>query len=65
MAEHLSKHVPIRFDPSMVTAAKRLASVEGKTASAWIRSLVEREIARRDGKCPTCGSDFGVSQEAS
>jgi hypothetical protein len=38
---------PIRFAPEMLAAAKRFASEEGMTVSAWIRGLVAREIQRR------------------
>jgi hypothetical protein len=43
----LSNHVPIRFSPSTMTAMQTLAHTDGVTVSAWIRSLVERELERR------------------
>ena len=43
----LTSHVPIRFSPEILNAARRLASQDGMSISAWIRTLVEREIERR------------------
>lgn len=45
----------IRFAPSVVQQARRLAEQDGASLSAWIRRLVERELSRREGKCVTCG----------
>lgn len=47
----------VRFPPTIVASARRLADRDGKSLSAWIRMLVEQELGRRDGKCPTCGHD--------
>lgn len=53
--ERLSKHVPIRFPEALATAAERLAQQDGMSTSAWIRRIVDRELAARSGKCPACG----------
>jgi hypothetical protein len=47
-----------RFPPSMAAAARIVAEHDGMTLSAWVRKLVDQEIGRRDGKCPTCGHDI-------
>jgi hypothetical protein len=44
----------VRFPPSMAAAARRVAEQDGKTLSAWIRKLIDQEIGRRQGICPTC-----------
>ncbi len=51
----LSEHVPVRFSGDLAAAAKRLARQDGMSVSAWVRRIVDREIAARSGKCPTCG----------
>jgi len=43
----LSGHVPVRFSPSVIAWVRALAAEDGLTVSAWIRSLVEREVDRR------------------
>ena len=43
----LSTHVPIRFSASTMAAVQALAHGDGITVSAWIRSIVERELVRR------------------
>jgi hypothetical protein len=43
----LSNHVPIRFNPSTMAAVQTLAHGDGMTISAWIRTVVERELVRR------------------
>jgi hypothetical protein len=45
----------IRFPPGLIATVRRISSNDGMTVSAWIRRLVDQEIGRRDGKCPTCG----------
>jgi hypothetical protein len=57
--EHLTGHVSVRFPELLAGAAARLAERDGMTASAWIRSLAEREVARQSGKCPACGHEAG------
>jgi hypothetical protein len=32
--------------------------------SAWIRRVVDREIAAREGKCPTCGHETALARTA-
>jgi hypothetical protein len=43
----LSSHLPIRFAPAVLAAARRLAVVDGVSISTWVRQLVEREVQRR------------------
>ncbi len=43
----LSGHVPVRFSPSIIVRVRALAAEDGLTVSAWIRSVVEREVDRR------------------
>jgi hypothetical protein len=45
----------VRFTESMIAAVKSLAARDGATVGAWIRAVVDREIATREGICPTCG----------
>jgi len=45
----------VRFPPTMAANAWHAAEQDGMSLSAWIRRLIEQEIGRRDGKCPTCG----------
>lgn len=52
----LSEHVTIRFPESLAIAAKYAASQDGMDTSAWIRRVVDREVAVRSGRCPTCGT---------
>lgn len=54
MSDKQKPIIPVRFPPSMAGAARRLAERDGKTLSAWVRHIVEREVARREGICPTC-----------
>lgn len=53
----LSEHVPIRFPETLASAAKRLAEQDGMSMSAWVRRVVDRELAARSGKCPACGHE--------
>ena len=46
--------VPVRFPPDMKAAMDALAQRDGMSVSAWVRRLVDQEVARREGKCPTC-----------
>jgi len=43
----LSNHVPIRFNAGTMAAVQTIAHGDGMTVSAWIRSIVDRELARR------------------
>ena len=43
----LSEMVPVRFPSGTISAAKRLAALDGVTVSHWIRRLVTKEIERR------------------
>jgi len=45
----------VRFPAAVATMARRAAERDGMTLSAWIRLIVDREIARREGRCPSCG----------
>lgn len=51
----LDGHVPVRFGEQVAAAAKQCAAREGMSVSAWIRLMVGREIARREGRCQCCG----------
>ena len=48
--------VSVRFPLGLAAAARSFAQQDGMSVSAWMRRLIDREIAARDGKCPTCGS---------
>lgn len=48
----------VRFHPVDALQAQRLAERDGMSLSAWIRRLIDAEIARRDGRCPTCGHEM-------
>jgi predicted HicB family RNase H-like nuclease len=48
----------VRIPPHTEAAAQLAAACEGKTISEWIREIVDLEIARRDNRCPTCGSEL-------
>jgi hypothetical protein len=43
----LSGHVTVRFPEDLAAAARRLAEQDGMTASAWVRRIVDRELAAR------------------
>lgn len=62
MSERLTEHVPIRFTDSTLAVLRSLARAEGMSASAWVRRVVEREVAHRDGRCPTCGATQHASE---
>lgn len=47
----------VRFPPEVIAAARRLADRDGMSLSALVRRIVDREIARREGKCPACGAE--------
>jgi hypothetical protein len=51
----LDGHVPVRFPEALAAGARRCAAREGMSVSAWIRLMVDREIARREGRCQSCG----------
>jgi ATP-dependent Clp protease ATP-binding subunit ClpA len=51
----LSAHVSIRFPADLASATAAVAARDGMDMSAWIRRVVDRELAARSGKCPTCG----------
>lgn len=57
MTTEPKRTIPIRFPPTIAATTRRLAKRENMTISAWIRREVDREIARRDSKCPTCGKN--------
>jgi antitoxin component of MazEF toxin-antitoxin module len=46
-ARKLGNGVPVRFPEALVMEIKRLADSDGVTVSAWIRSIVTREVERR------------------
>lgn len=49
--------IPVRFPPGLAAGARRVAEQDGMSLSAWVRKIVEREIGRREGKCPACEQD--------
>ena len=51
----LDGQVPVRFGETLAAGARQLATREGMGVSAWIRLLVVREVARREGRCRSCG----------
>jgi hypothetical protein len=62
----LSSHLPIRFSPAVLAAARRLASADGMSVSSWVRWLVEREVVRRtpaETALSTQGNQFVPSTE--
>jgi hypothetical protein len=54
----LDGHVPVRFPEALAAGARQCAAREGMTVSAWIRLMVDREIARREGRCQCCGQSM-------
>ena len=51
----LTGHVSVRVPEGLAAAAARLAARDGMSTGAWVRKIVDRELAVRSGKCPTCG----------
>jgi len=47
----------IRFAPNIIAAARKIAARDAMSLSAWILRIVEREIARREGRCESCGRE--------
>jgi hypothetical protein len=43
----LQSHVPVRFPVETINRVRYLADREGVTVSAWIRSVVTREVQRQ------------------
>lgn len=54
----LSSHLPVRFAPDVLAAAKRFAVMDGVSISTWVRRLVEREVTRRSA--PTTQASPGL-----
>lgn len=52
----LTGHMPVRFDDATIAAVKERADANGMTVSAWIRRLVDRELAPVDTP-PTSDGD--------
>jgi hypothetical protein len=44
----------IRFTPEQHYAIRVAAASQGVNVTELVRDIVGREIARREGKCPTC-----------
>ena len=57
---NLGKHVPVRFTADLIAAVKRLADVDGMTVSTWIRTVVSREVDRRQPPAQTKHSPGGT-----
>ena len=51
----------VRFAPGQIAGVRYLADRDGLSVSAWIRRVVEREVAAREGRCPACGSDVSAA----
>lgn len=60
----LSATVPVRFPQGVIDAVKRLADLDGVTVSSWIRSVVVREVMRRQPAPITTASSQPVRFEA-
>lgn len=54
-AAPLGDPVPVRFPGSLAAGARMLAAQDGMSLSAWVRRLVDRELAAREGMCHSCG----------
>ena len=52
----LGRPVQIRFPEDLAAKARFLAGQQDMTAGAWIRRIVDRELAAQSGRCPACGS---------
>jgi hypothetical protein len=52
LSKPLTTHVPIRFSPEVISDVKRLADIDRKTVSSWIRDVVEAEVGRRQPYYP-------------
>jgi len=51
----LTGHIPVRFPMNLAAAARQCADRDGMNLSAWIRRVVDRELALREGQCQHCG----------
>jgi hypothetical protein len=62
-ARALSSHVPIRFSAESINAIKLIATADGMTVSSWVRTIVQREVTRRQVRpvtqARTAASFFG------
>jgi hypothetical protein len=56
---NLAKHVPVRFSAELIAAVKHLADLDGTTVSTWIRTVVSREVDRRQRRPETTHSPGG------
>jgi hypothetical protein len=54
----LTEHVTVRFPDNLAAAAGHFADLDGMSMSAWIRRIVDRELAAREGRCGTCGQQI-------
>lgn len=45
--QRLTTHVPVRFSPRTVARVRILADQDGKSVSAWIRDVVDRQVELR------------------
>lgn len=59
----LDGHIPVRFSESLLVGARHLAQRDGLPLSTWIRRVVDRELAAREGRCPTCGHETTATCE--
>ena len=51
----LGEVTSVRLRPHPHEAVRRLAGQEEIDVTEWIRRAIDKEIARREGRCPTCG----------
>lgn len=56
----LQSHVPVRFPAATINRVRELADREGVTVSAWIRSVVTREVERQMRAPSVTGSSSRV-----
>lgn len=52
----LDNHVPVRFSADTIAQIREVAAAEGLSVSAWIRRLVDRELARQGAEEAPPGS---------
>lgn len=51
----LGEVTSVRLRPDPHETVRRLAEQEGVDVTEWIRRVIDKEIAERQGRCPTCG----------
>src|ERR1035441_9122288 len=51
----LGEVTSVRLRPHPHEVVRRLAELEEIDVTEWIRRVIDKEIAQREGRCPTCG----------